>query len=133
LDADPADGRRLTTTQDSGGSNKANKGPHTLTGSEPPSTERSDLFTRTEQQLLQDVVKSAVADGSASPTPRQIRSFLAKYQLARALRSSQINSDPLIAGQLAERLAQAFFRDNIPARAKEDERFAINVIVAEVV
>jgi hypothetical protein len=92
---------------------------------------RTDLFTPQERDFLRNAVVRALPPGGRSPTPRQIRSFLSKYQIARALCAYGKFSNP---DQLAEGLAKAVF-DGAPIVPpnKTRGRFSIEQIIADVV
>jgi hypothetical protein len=76
---------------------------------------RADLFTKEERDILRDAVVSAVPKGNIGPTPRQIRSFLSKYQIARALCAYRPVSDAGVTPRrLGEGLAKAVFANIAP-------------------
>jgi hypothetical protein len=97
---------------------------------------RADLFTQQERDFLRDAVIRALPPGNVAPTPRQIRSFLSKYQIARALCAYRPVSDPSATTHgLAQGLAKAVFSNiapNVPPNETEG-RFTIEQIIADVV
>ena len=89
---------------------------------------RADLFTKEERDILRDAVVSAIPKGNIGPTPRQIRSFLSKYQIARALCAYRPVSDAGVTPRrLAEGLAKAVFANIAPLVSpdKTEGRFTI--------
>jgi hypothetical protein len=109
----------------------------------PTSKERGDLFTQMERNALSKAVSEVLKRGTNSLTPRQIRSFLAKYQLARALCGPDLARDPDLPSRLADGLAKAVFGDGLAkavtkksksaaAPEGEDGRISIAKVIAEV-
>ena len=97
---------------------------------------RADLFTQQERDVLRDAVVGTLLPSNIAPTPRQIRSFLSKYQIARALCAYRPVSDPSISTRrLAEGLAKAVFANIAPIVPPGEKagRFAIEQIIADVV
>ena len=88
-------------------------------------------FTATERALLQEAVRKNIKN--QSPTPRQVRSFLAKYQLARALCKLE-GSNSHLARDLIFKLAEACFLDRVPAPsgAKANLRLGPDVVISQV-
>jgi hypothetical protein len=96
---------------------------------------RTELFTQSERSALSKAVSRALASGVSSATPRQVRAFLAKYQLARALCGRHLARDPDMVSKLANGLAEAVFRNAQPSLPpeKKDGVSAIEQVIAEVV
>jgi hypothetical protein len=94
-----------------------------------------ELFTQLERQILREAVVKALPPNVLAPTPRQIRAFLTKYQLARALCRYRIVQNSDTARLLAEGLAHAVFGNSAPTvdMNSDDRRFSIGQVIAEVV
>jgi hypothetical protein len=100
----------------------------------PAPSIRGELFTATERRMLRQAILSATETHGARPTPREIRGFLAKYQLARALCGGHAASEPDAVQRLADGLARAVFQ-NAPREVLTDakaHRFAVEQVIAGV-
>jgi hypothetical protein len=69
--------------------------------------------------LSRKAISEVLKRGTNPLTPRQIRSFLAKYQLARALCGPDLARDPDLPTRLADGLAKAVFGDGLANAVSE--------------
>src|SRR5205807_9405863 len=95
---------------------------------------RTELFTPEERDALREAVVSSLPPGTSAPTPRQIRAFLSKYQIARALCGYRSIQEPgTTANRLAHGLAKAVFANIMPALPSDSKagRFTIEQIITD--